>query len=159
MSKDIHVRIIKKDREKGIWEQVKLYRKCHNEFKVVDIYPYRNYILFDILSENEDDGYIAYPIAEADLPIDLKNEINSYKEKMTGFYNFKENTLADLKLYLKNVPKIRDYDYEDDDPKAWRDNPVKYFIEIIEQYIDFVDPNWEFTTSNSDIRILYWFDC
>ena len=50
-------------------------------------------------------------------------------------------------------------DYDDEDPSALKDNPVKSFIERIEQYIDFADPFWDLNEiSTSDIKILYWFD-
>lgn len=159
MGRDIHVRIVKKDRETNTWKQIKLYYKGDHKFKVVDVYPFRNYELFDILSERGDDEYFtASPVTTDDLPTILKNKIEATK-KSFGFYGFKEINLADLKLYLYKVPKIRDYDYEEKDPKAWEDNPVKYFIERIEQYIDFADPYCNFDCIDSDVRIIYWFDC
>lgn len=154
MGRDMYVRIIEKDRKNNIWKQVKLYRKEKRKFRVVDVYPFRDHKLFDIL--DEDDEYYALPPQIADLPVALKNEIK-YIEETPGYYGLKEINLADLKLYLYKVPKIRDYDYEDSDPKAWIDNPVKNFIEAIEQYIDFVDPYYSFCHTNSDIRIIYWF--
>lgn len=159
MGRDIHVRIVKKDRETNAWKQIKLYYKGDHKFKVVDIYPFRNYELFDILSERGDDEYFtSSPVTTNDLPIILKNEIEATK-KSFGFYGFREVNLADLKLYLCKVPKIRDYDHEEEDPKAWEDNPVKYFIERIEQYISFADPYYDFYCIDSDVRIIYWFDC
>ena len=160
MVRDIHVKIVKKDRETNTWKRIKLYYKEKRKFKVIDIYPFRNYELFDILNEKDesDEHFFASSIVTDDLPIALKNEIETAK-KSFGFYGFREINLADLKLYLHKVPKIRDYDYEENDPKAWKDNPVKYFIEKIEQYIDFADPYWDFYCIDSDIRIIYWFDC
>ena len=160
MGRDIHVKIVKKDRETNTWKRIKLYYKEKRKFKVIDIYPFRNYELFDILNEKDesDEHIFASSIVTDDLPIALKNEIETAK-KSFGFYGFREINLADLKLYLHKVPKIRDYDYEENDPKAWKDNPVKYFIEKIEQYIDFADPYWDFYCIDSDIRIIYWFDC
>lgn len=160
MGRDIHVRIVKKDRETNTWKQIKLYCKEKRKFELVNVYPFRSYELFDILDEKkENDEYFFAPsIVTDDLPIALKNEIEAAKKSL-GFYGFREINLADLKLYLHKVPKVRDYDYEEDDPKAWKDNPVKYFIERIEQYIDFADPFWNFCSVDSDIRIIYWFDC
>ena len=158
MGRDIHVRIIKKDRETGKWNQIKLYHKEKKKFKVVDIYPFRNYELFDILNENEDEKYHANKICTPDLPIALKQEIEKLKN-IAGYYGFKEINLADLKLYLYNNPKVRDYDYDTEDPKSFKDNPVKYFIERIEQYLDFSDPYWDMDNSFSNIKIIYWFDC
>ena len=157
MGCDIHVRIVKKDRETNTWKYIKLYYKEKRKFKVVNIYPFRHYELFDILDEKEDDKYFASSIITDDLPIALKNEIKTAKESF-GSYGFREINLADLKLYLHKVPKVRDYDYEEDDPKAWKDNPVKYFIEKIEQYIDFAATYLDFYYIDSDIRIIYRFD-
>ena len=162
MGTDIHVRIVKKDYNTDTWKQIKLYRKEKKKFKIVDIYPFREEDLFDILSEKTNDyrayPYHAYPISLTHLPINLKQEIEK-KQKILGYYDFKEINLADLKIYLMHNPKIRDWDYEDDDPKAWIDNPVKYFIERIEQYLDFADPYWDGCRPASDVRIIYRFDC
>lgn len=160
MGKDIHVRIIKKNRQDGTWKQIKLFYKDKDNIKPVDIYPYRNYELFDILSGNEDDEFFPYcAIVKNDLPYALIKEINKYQSTFGYYYyKFSEINLADLKLYLQKVPKIKDYDYEDTDPKAWKDNPVKDFIERIESYLNFADPYWNFDPY-SDIKIVYWFDC
>ena len=158
MGRDIHVKIIKRDHTTDEWKQIKLYKKEKRKFKVIDVYPFRNYELFDIISEKEDERYKAYPITLINLPDNLKKEITEYKN-ISGYYGFKEITLADLKLYLHQVPKIRNWDYEENDPNAWKDNPIKFFIEKIEQYVEFFDPWWEVDTSPSDIKILYWFDC
>lgn len=159
MGRDIHVRIVKKDRETGKWNQIKIYRKeKKRKFKIVDVYPFRNYELFEILNEKEDENYHADVICMSDLPIALKQEIEKFKN-IDGYYDFKEINLADLKLYLHHNPKVRDYDYEAEDPKAFKDNPVKYFIERIEQYLDFADPYWDVCRPPSDVRIIYWFDC
>lgn len=158
MGRDIHVRLIKKDRETGKWNQIKIYRKeKKRKFSVVDIYPFRNYELFGILDEKEDEKYYVDTICVPDLPIALKQEIEKFKN-IGDCFDFREINLADLKLYLYRSPKIRDWDYEDTDPKAWKDNPVKYFIERIEQYLAFADPYWDVCTPASDIRIIYWFD-
>lgn len=153
MGKDIHVRIVKFNRDENVWESVRLYRKEKNELKVVHADNGRNYELFDILEGNDEDSYDPFAIAVNNLPEDLKKEI---EEDSQYCYNFKEANLADLKIYLHQHPKIRDYDYDEDSPKAYKDNPVKWFIKRIEYYIDFACP-WDYYP-DSDIRILYWFD-
>ena len=159
MGRDIHVRIVKKDKKTGKWNQIKIYRKeKKRKFNVIDIYPFRNYELFNILDEKEDVKYHADIICTADLPITLKQEIEKFKN-ISGYFGFREINLADLKLYLYCSPKIRDYDYEEKDPKAFKDNPIKYFIEQIERYLDFADPYWDVCRPASDVRIIYWFDC
>ena len=156
MGKDIHVRLVHKEYETNLWKQVILYYKKNEEIKPVDVYPFRNYELFNILSE-EDDFYHTIPIITNDLPSSLKQEIEEY-QKEGGGYKFQEITLADLELYLYRMPKVRDWDYEEDDPKAFKDNPVKFFIERIIQYLDFAEPYWDLINLHSNVRILYWFD-
>ena len=157
MGIDIHVRIIIKNRNKNIWEEVKLYYKENNDFKAVKVYPYRDYELFDILNHKTNDYFLkTQPILDVDLPETLKKEIEECRNSL-GYYGFREINLADLKLYLHHKPKIRDWDYEEDEPNAMTDNPVKYFIEQIEQYISFASFIYDFAPP-SDVKIIYWFD-
>ena len=158
MGTDIHIRILKKDSSTDKWKQIKLYRKNIDHIEIVKIYPYRNYELFDILNGNEEHSPDSYPIVLNHLPKNIYKEIKSNKDSI-GTFGFKEINLADLKLYLFKTPKVRDYDYDDNDSKAWKDNPVKYFIERIEQYINFADPDFLDFRPSSEIKILYWFDC
>ena len=51
MGRDIHVKIIKRDHTTDKWKQIKFYKKEKRKFKVIDVYPFRNYELFDIISE------------------------------------------------------------------------------------------------------------
>ena len=158
MGRDIHVRIVKRDHNTNEWKHIKLYKKEKGKFKFINPYPYRNYELFDILDGTEDEEYIPFKLNTKNLPIALKSEIEKAINTL-GYYDFKEINLADLKLYLKEVPKVRDWDYDEKDPQAFKDNPVKLFIEQIEYYLDFYDSDWDIMGSSSDIRILYWFDC
>ena len=162
MGKDIHIRIVKRNRETNNWELVNLYRKDeNNEIKKINFYPFRNYDIFDILQEREDLTQLSIlPIAMAGLPTELQEEIT--EDEAEGCYDFKEVTLADLKLYFEYNPQIKDWDayYEDElDPRNFKTNPIKYFIERIEYFLDFaIDSFWKWNYSNSDIKILYWFD-
>ena len=158
MGTDIHVRILKRDSLTDKWTQIKLYRKNIDHIEVVKVFPFRNCELFDILRGNEEYSPNSYPIAFNLLPRLLYKEIKTYQNTI-GFYGFKEINLADLELYLFKHPKIRDYDYEEDDLKAWKDNPIKNFIARIKQYIIFNDENFLDFSPLSDIKILYWFDC
>ena len=151
MGRDIHVRIVRKDYNENTWKEVVLYHKGYEKMEPVDIYPFRNYELFDILSGNEHDGYKAMPIIIDDLPDSIKQEIKEYQQDYA--FGFREITLADLQLYLYKVPKIKD-----DEEDILKDNPVKFFIERITQYLDFVEPWWDECLLSSNIRILYWFD-
>lgn len=158
MSEDINIRIVKKDRDTNTWKEVKLYSKKGDDFYPIEAYSFRNYELFDILKGNKDDLAIC-PIDFNSLSKEVKEEIQTY-EDLTGFYDFKEINLADLKVYFLEHPKVIDLDYysdDDNDPKKYKDNPVKNFIDRIEQYIDFAEDG--FYIPHSDIKIIYWFDC
>ena len=154
MGRDIHVKILIKEEDK--WKEVTLYNKVKDNFEEIEVYPYLNYLLFDILNETEDNLYnIARPISLEKLPKEIKKDIEE-KEKIPGYYGFKEVNLADLKLYLKTIPTTEDDYHTYHGRKLYNINPVKYFIERIEQYIDFAIDPWDLR--DSDVKILYWFD-
>lgn len=158
MGTDIHVRILFK--KNAIWKSVNLYRydEEKDEFKKIDIYPFRNSELFDILNEE-----VGNSIEYNSLPVDLLKEKAIKDCKTTSeYYNFQEVNLADLKLYLLKNPKIRDYDYEaendeDFNKNGWKTNPVEFFIERIEYILDLAEPYYDFSPP-SYTRIIYWFD-
>ena len=156
MGKDIHVKVLEKN--EGVRKEIKLYSKNDKgEFYPIDFYPFRNYELFDILDKS-----VPFSSIEMEtLPEDLKKEIEDFDY---GF-NFKETTLADLKIYFYNHPKIESWDDGEDgeeeiDGKKLKDNPIKDFIERIENYCDIADSFvWNYLRIASKIRIIYWFDC
>lgn len=164
MGRDIHLHLVKFNRKENRYEEVKLYRKSKDgTYYVVDLFPGRDGELFDILNGNEDDYFPCRPIHVENLPSSLaeeiKKDINTF-----GYYDFKEANLADIKIYLKEHPKVRDWDYECEgnqekwEKKAWKENPVKSLVRRIDYFIDFFDEyNWEY--SDSDVRLIYWFDC
>lgn len=152
MGTDIHVYIFKKNRKTNTWKQVKLYKKDKNRFNIINPYPFRSHEIFEILKE------IHCPITLKELPGDFQAKIKECQNTVE-YYGFSEINLADLKLYLNKHPKVRDWDYEEDDPKAMKTNPIKFFIKRIERYIDFYDDFWDCSNTYSDIKIIYWFDC
>jgi len=165
MGKDIHVRVIIRDIKTDKWEEVKLYRptkKTDKEaYRPVDFYPFRNSELFDILTGREDDYFPTTACYHEHLPSPLKEEIEDTIKNNEGF-DFNDVNLADIKLYLMKHPKVRDYDYnskndEDFELNGWKDNPVKYFVELIERALDLYEPYWDWG-SYSNVRIIYWFD-
>ena len=150
MGADIHVNILKNT--KNGWEEVKLYKKDleNDQFHFIDIYPYRNYELFDILSDSD---FPCRLLRTELLPPALKETIEKEKRDY-GFYNFFEANLADIKNYYYLNPLVPDYDA--DDPNALKENPIKDFIDTIINYINFWN-GWgiEFY---SDVKIVYRFD-
>lgn len=140
MGEDIHVHILKRKRNTNKWKEVILYGKNEKEStNVINLYPFRNYELFETLKGNMDNSYKAYPIEEHNLPESLKEE---YKEDCKYCYGFKEINFAELKLYVIKHPV---------------EEQIKYFYERIKWYLDFADENFDFTPL-SDYKILYWFD-
>lgn len=160
MGVDIHLHLIKFNYETGKYDEVKLYKKDNKTgFEAIPIYCGRDYELFNILKGHEDD-FPCKSIYENNLPEELIKEIN--KDKTDYCYGFLEANLADIKLYLKNHPRVRDYDWEDEetfDKEEWKDNPVKHLIDLIEYSINFWDDRWGWYPQNSDVRLIYWFDC
>ena len=137
MGVDIHVRVIKRDPTTNLWEEIKLYKlTSENKYEYVDLYPYRNSELFDILQHTDFPGLVCHPEY---LPEPLKQEIEDIQndKEFSGYYGFSDANLADIKLYLMKHPKVRDYDYESKDAEdfevnGWKNNPVKFFVELKE---------------------------
>ncbi len=159
VGKDMHIRIVKLNKN-HVWEEVKLYKKENEEFKPIDLWPVRDYELFEILTDVDIPNK---PIYMDDLPDDLKAEITDYSQGI-GCYDFYEINFADLMTYLLIHPKVRDLDYEakndkDFEKNAWKPNPVKRLEKVVRSALDFYDWYWGFDNWNSDVRILYWFDC
>ena len=151
MGVDICVHILKRNSNINKWEEIAIYRKEKNSFNQIPPFDFRDYELFDILLRGEgEEHYQAYDIDKNILPEYLKDEIDN----ADYCYGFKEINFAELKLYLEKYPKI--IDWNNDITKVWKDNPVKFFVEKIEQYIIFSDENYDFTPL-SDYKILYWF--
>lgn len=156
MGRDIHVRVAILNKETNIYEEIKLYRKEKDQFRPVAVYDGRSYELFGILDGEDDDFPYGY-IRTNYLSEELKEEIEKYKNT-EGYYDFFEVNLADAKIYLKENPKVRDYEH-DGEWEAWKDNPVKHFIEAVCHYINIHDGELTWWCKDSDVKILYWFDC
>ena len=162
MGADIHLAIVKFDRDLNAYKEIKLYKKDDkNNYVPINLYPGRNGELFDYLSGKEDD-FPVKPLYEKNLPQDLKNRIEEYRNGGYGCYNFSEANLADVKLYLKDNPKVRDYDYEGKEEdfliNGYKENPIIDLVKRIEYVLDFDDFFWDYDGSFADVRIIYFFD-
>lgn len=155
MGKDIHVNILIKTKNEG-WKDVVLYKPdITGSFTPIDIYPYRNYELFDILNKTTDVFFPAGPVKRDELPQQLKTQLEEEQDKY-GFYGYFEANLADIKLYYIDNPIVEDYDNKNDG--SIKDHPIKDFIDTICNYADI----WADGFMNffySDIKIIYRFDC
>lgn len=153
MGVDIHLRVCYWDRFKHSYEEIKLYRKDGDQFKLIPLFSGRNSELFDYLNGAEGDlPFKGIDLEDSTLPKELHDEISECKN-ITGYYDFFEINLADLKLYFNKHPKARDWDEEDE---IYKDHPIKYFIELIESILSVANVWFDFY---SEIRIFYWFDC
>ena len=148
MGADIHVKIIKFSSTENKWKSVKLFTHIKDTWDEIPVYDARNYELFDVLTE------IDFPRTSINmntLPLDLAAEIEENQQE-TGTYNFLEVNLADAIIYLHSHPTILN------DKEEEKRNPLKSFLDIIYNYIDFFDPLWNCSAIYSQIRIIYWFD-
>lgn len=154
MGRDIHVNILIKTKNEG-WKDVVLYKPDKKgSFIPIEIYPYRNYELFDILNKTTDVFFPATLIKRDELPQQLKTQLEE-EQNDYGFYGFFEANLADIKLYYIDNPIVEDYDKNDGSIK---DHPIKDFIDTIYNYVNiWADGFMDFFYS--DIKIIYRFDC
>lgn len=148
MGADIHVKIIKFSSTENKWKPVKLFTHIKDTWDEIPVYDARNYELFDVLTETD---FPRTSINMDTLPLDLAAEIEENQQEV-GTYSFLEVNLADAIIYLHNHLTILN-DKEEEKP-----SPLKFFLDIIYNYIDFFDPLWNCSATYSQIRIIYWFD-
>lgn len=146
MGVDIHIKMIVFNRHDGEWEDVTLFQKKGKQFKIVPLYSFRDYELFDILTNKENNNFPKAPLNEKFLPEKLQEEI---KEAKKWCYGFSETTFADIKLYLHQYPFV---------PDKMKENPVKSFYNRLNNYLSFYLEDEPWDNLLSDIKILYWFD-
>ena len=154
MSRYIDVHILQYDGQ--AWRNIKLYRKKDKKFIPIDLFPFPDEQLFDIL--NGDDGDFPWScIDESTLPTSVINELR--KAQNSFCFDFHEVNFADLKIYSYENPKVRDYDYDGEnfEKEAWKDTPLVSFIKHIENILNLADPYWNIDRP-SDVRIVYWFN-
>ena len=150
MGKDIHVAIAIRNNETGYYDKVEIFNKKGDKYLYINPYDARNHELFELLEEDIPWNQLHTTFLEPSFA----KEIQEIQNTM-GYFNFREINLADLKNYLMLNPTVSDYDDDDTEELTYKTNPVKFFIEQIEYYIEFA--GYEFYYP-SDIYILYWFD-
>ena len=150
MGKDIHVAIAIRNTETGHYDKVEIFNKKGDKYLYIKPYDARNHELFELLEEDVPFSRLHTAFLEPSFAEEIDK-----KRDIIGYFGFKEINLADLKNYLILNPTIPDYDNDDAEELTYKTNPIKFFIEQIEYYIEFA--GYEFY-SPSDIYILYWFD-
>lgn len=150
MGKDIHVAIAIRDTEAGNYQRVSIFRQRNNKIEEIPPYDTRNHELFELLEKDVPFNGLHTTFLEPSFAEEIEK-----KENIVGYFGFREINLADLKNYLMLNPTVPDYDNDETEELTYKTNPIKFFIEQIEYYIEFA--GYEFY-SPSDIYILYWFD-
>ena len=150
MGKDIHVAIAIRNTEKGYYDKVEIFKKKGDKYVSIKPYDARNHELFELLEKDIPFNGLHTTFLEPSLAAEI-----DYEENIVGYFGFREINLADLKNYLMLNPTVPDYDNDETEELTYKTNPIKFFIEQIEYYIEFA--GYEFY-SPSDVYILYWFD-
>ena len=150
MGKDIHVAIAIRNTEKGYYDKVEIFNKKGDKYVSIKPYDARNHELFELLEKDVPFSGLHTTFLEPSFAEKIEKE-----ENIVGCFGFREINLADLKNYLMLNPTVPDYDNDETEELTYKTNPIKFFIEQIEYYIEFA--GYEFY-SPSDIYILYWFD-
>ena len=176
MGKDIHIHLVKRNRETNLYEELILYKPGEDyyydefgdkiinnpDFKKIPIYDERNYEMFEgMIDGDKVDGYGNFPHA----PIDFNSLEPKFKKEIkdivntTGYFDFYETNLADMKLYLNEHPIVVDYDGEwEEGVKSQKTNPIKYLYNDICSYGRFADNlDWNFEPLSS-YKIIFYFD-
>ena len=174
MGIDIHTHLCEYNPEDNLWYEIELYRKDKEEFKKVRIYDGRNYEMFDVMLNKEEDSFGSFPcidISLISLEERLRKEIEEEKEYC---YGFKEISLSDLRYYLKEYPTVVDYEADEEEwdnyckkikdysslsiSKPQKTNPIQYLYDYCISYGAFAEP-WTFGIKPfSQYKLLYWFD-
>jgi hypothetical protein len=147
MGKDIHVAIVIRNTQTGHYDKVEIFNKKKDKYISIPPYDVRNYELFSLLEEDVPSNGLHTAFLEPSLVKEILE-----KKDTIGYFGFKEVNLADLKNYLICNPTIIDYEKDEECNKT---NPIKFFIERIEYYIEFAGYEYYYP---SDVYILYWFD-
>lgn len=155
MGVDIHIKVTMFDKITEKYKEVNLYNEDNNR---IDIFPYRSYVLFDILNGNDDE--INLPSSEisfSTLESSLAGELKAWKNE-DGCYGFSEVTLADIIIETLKHPVIKNWDNEDIESEPNKPNPLIAFVERIKYFLDFANVGYSDYLPPSKIKIIYWFD-
>lgn len=181
MGMDMHVRLAKYDEKSNLYKELVLYKpgeEYHYDeegnkivdnpvFEKVHIYNGRDYEMFDGMKDGDNsDGYGNFPWINVQLNSLDKNlaEHIDYLQHQFGYFDFRELSLADMKVYLNDHPTVVDYEADEwenwkvGDPKPQKVNPIKYLYEDICNYAKFADDwSWDYVPL-SHYKVIFYFD-
>lgn len=146
------------------------------KMEYADLFPFNGcHDLFAILEGR--DGYFHTEAVHGGLPHDAGEEMQKiYKDHCyesdyrtddegnpvidspdANYFNY-----ADLLLYYKNHPKVRNYEYDPEDPddegKEFIESPIYGLIVRIKAFIEIMDWWSDADICPSDYRIIFWID-
>lgn len=174
MGRDIHIRVTKYDENDNLYHEIALFRtptqyekKYNKSDELIKASPYsgRHSEMFDgMIHGDEIDGYGIFPWCGVKWNSYEENFRNEIKEKtdITGYYDFHEISLAEMKAYVLEHPFVVDYDADEEewDPKnkPLKPNPIGELFKNIMQYVNFCEDLW-ITGSLTDYKVVFYFDC
>lgn len=175
MGVDIHVKLYKYNKDSNLFNEITLFKRSETDASMwgvkkgdmikVSVFNGRNHELFNILQNKMDYNSVDFPCDNININSYDENEKedlhNILNEKF--YFNYSEVSLADMKIYCLQEPKVVDYDAEwgedwkQGDPEPMKDNPVIGFFDDIVQYIYFADEDFAFNPL-SYYKVVYYFD-
>lgn len=180
MSRTPYFYIEKYNTEHNIWEKQTLYY-CETktqDIKEVDVWPWNGtHDVFNIINHT-DDIFPHFTGVRHIFPNNASPEVcDEYEKNWFRWGENKENiskpnafyfTLADLLLYIKEYPIVKDYDameeyWTENEDTPWNEvpertmpNPMSDVATRVMNYMDFVEDWWSEFSLKSEIRIVGW---
>ena len=161
MGVDIHVFVLKRNKETEKWDKLSLYFEDDGELKETQpLDGWRNREMFQIIQEDLPSSAIKW-----DLIGEGKEKIEQYKN-YSGFYHFSEINYMKLENYLKKHSKVIDDDAEDEyytrhgkssKKPLLKKNPVWHLYKQVKWFITFAE-GWHLQSDEDDYKIIYFFD-
>lgn len=170
MGVDITVYVYKYNEEDNKFHRIRLHRENPKtgQLDEVHIYNGRNGEMFNALQNGGGDSYGEIPcraIRLSSLAEDDAAKLESLREDGCC-YGFNEISLYALRQYVREYPKVKDFDGfwdEGEDEKVapiYKENPIKYLAEEIQYFVEFTNPYgiWH-EADYEDYKVIYFFDC
>ena len=188
MGVHIHIKMYKYNSDTNLYDEIKLYRHrkpneiyeyydengegipYKDDYCPIRIFEGQNYEMFDGMKDGSpDDGYGNFPMTKVTLN-SFSPEAKATLEKYMGYegvYDFREISLAEMKLYVITHPTVLDYDSPawDDDTyskpfkeKPQKDNPIKGMYRDIFNYI-YISEECCMYEPLSHYKVVFYWDC
>ena len=146
----------RKNKETGKWENIDLYRKTDDSFKLTSCFTNRDYELFALLAGVR--GNVEPMVYPRGVPEDLSPEVQKiWDEGKDEFHSATWYDFVELSLREKaGEGKIPDYFSDDcDDENPPMRDALAPLVNAVDQILDM---NWIFYPKPGEVRIVMWFD-